>query len=113
MTPPATQRIDALLGRAQDALGELHDHIVAVERIEAFRLGRGRSKQDKTRKLDPLREAEDEDAELLLRAFRRDWTVITSASFRTAIFGAAACVRAERRHAAGSRLDVRRLDRAA
>jgi CHAD domain-containing protein len=119
---PAARRIDTLLARAQDELGELHDHTVALERIEAFRRARstrrkGANGKIKMRKLEPLRAAEDEDAERLLAAFHRDWAAITSSWFRTAVFGAATCVRAERRpgrrQSAASRLDVRRLDRAA
>jgi CHAD domain-containing protein len=81
--PEEGSRIEEILQRAQDQLGELHDHQVAREIVDRFRRKRGGGA------LRELREAEDANAARILAAFQETWGEIVSEPFRRDFFAAA------------------------
>ena len=75
--------LDRALQKAQDELGELHDHHVARE-VVAVAVQRSGSK----RSLEALRDAEDALAEKLLAKFAGTWHEISGGAFSTTLLTA-------------------------
>jgi CHAD domain-containing protein len=75
--------IDRSLQKAQDQLGELHDHHVALARIARVERKRGPKGA-----IVEVRIADDEDAKRLLAAFGRTWTNLSRGPIATALLKA-------------------------
>jgi CHAD domain-containing protein len=80
---PEARGLGATLKRAQDELGELHDHSVATAFVAKFEESSG-PKQG----LRQVREADEADAERLLAAFAVTWGEITGEGFSRSLFAA-------------------------
>ena len=79
--------LDRALQKAQDEIGELHDHHVAREALAA-----AAQRSGSKRSLGALRDAEDAAAEKLLAKFTATWHEISGGAFSTTLLTAIARV---------------------
>jgi len=77
-------QLDRTLQKAQDQLGDLHDHHVASEAVAKVE-GKRAAKGKEASALRKLRHADDAEAKRLLAAFTRTWNIVAHGAFPKAL----------------------------